>query len=110
MSYPSEAIYSHIETMDRAQRREYRNQLFNEAIHLKLKREIELIMSYQLIQIMRSAQDEIAQSKSYRQKRSLLRQLAATLEDFKPGIRETFGEDSEAYQHLLLEEQLLCHQ
>ncbi|KAK0446586.1 uncharacterized protein EV420DRAFT_1767755 [Desarmillaria tabescens] len=95
MSYLSGAIDSHIEMMDPAQRREY-DQLFNETVHLEreLKRKIELALSYQLIQIMRSAQDEISRSKTYRQRRSLLRQLAATLGDFRPGIRETFGEDS----------------
>ncbi|KAK0446581.1 uncharacterized protein EV420DRAFT_1648011 [Desarmillaria tabescens] len=93
MSYPSTAMDAHIKTIEPAQRSEH-DQVGDEIEHLKLK----------------PAEAEIARSKGYREKQYLYCDLAEILQDLKPGMRKAFGEDSEAYRHLLLEEKLASYQ
>ncbi|KAK0442257.1 uncharacterized protein EV420DRAFT_1485380 [Desarmillaria tabescens] len=63
--------------------------------------EIECLVSYSLVQVIRSAEDEMARSKDYQRKQSLPCELAAELLNLKPGMRTKFGKDSDS--ELLLE-------
>ncbi|KAK0245105.1 hypothetical protein EDD85DRAFT_1016299 [Armillaria nabsnona] len=101
MSEPSKAI--DVEAMDPARRRLYEQVLTQKA---NLKRELQLTLSSLFVTVLQSPEGKLASAEDYRQKKSVLRALAAEIEMFKPGMLQLFGEDSDAYRHLLLEEQL----
>ncbi|SJL11712.1 uncharacterized protein ARMOST_15120 [Armillaria ostoyae] len=106
MSEPSKAIDPLVEAMDPAHRRLYEQVLTQKA---NLKRELQLTLSSLFVNVLQSAEGKLAMTEDCRQKESVLRALAAEIERFKPGMLQLFGEDSDAYRHLLLEEQLASH-
>ncbi|PBK89413.1 hypothetical protein ARMGADRAFT_1015561 [Armillaria gallica] len=58
------------------------------------------------VTVLQSAEGKLASAEDYQQKKSVLCALVAEIEMFKLGMLQLFGKDSNAYRHLLLEEQL----
>ncbi|PBK64225.1 hypothetical protein ARMSODRAFT_962409 [Armillaria solidipes] len=106
MSEPRKAIDPLVEAMDPARRKLYEQVLTQKA---NLKRELQLTLPSLFVNVLQSAEGKLASAEDCRQKESVLRALAAEIEVFKPGMRQLFGEDSDAYKHLLLEEKLVTH-
>ncbi|SJL11722.1 uncharacterized protein ARMOST_15130 [Armillaria ostoyae] len=106
MSKPSQTIDPLIDMMDPAHRR-----LYEEVVNKKadLQRQLQFALSSLFLDLLQSTEAELARCKDYRRKETLLRELAAEIEEFKPGMRQMFGEDSVAYSHLLLEQKLASH-
>ncbi len=123
MSKSSQTMDPLIDMMDPAHRR-----LYEEVVNKKadLQRQLQLSLSSLFLDLLQSTEVELARCKDYQRKETLLRELVAEIEGFKPGMRQIFGEDSGAfcrrfvlaqyidfilvaYSHLLLEEKLASH-
>ncbi|KAG7439060.1 uncharacterized protein BT62DRAFT_1081815 [Guyanagaster necrorhizus] len=67
-----------------------------------LMHRLELTTASELDTALEFAENTIAHCKDYRQRESLLRELAAKIVDMKVEVRRAFGEDSPAYRILVL--------
>ncbi|KAK0232629.1 hypothetical protein IW262DRAFT_8160 [Armillaria fumosa] len=104
MSKPSRTIDPVINMTDSSHRR-----LSEETVQEKaaLQRQLQLALSSLFLGLLQSTEAELTRCKDYQCKKTLLRELVTDLEEFKPGMRQMFGEDSIEYTHLLLEQTLV---